>query len=241
MKLKATPPRIYNRLRAAILNPLLDEASLLKTKTSGSNADSNSSSALKANVVGESGTPSASDAAKTSKWGKGLMTRLLEQGDSRIFRLKSDHLHIEYTRFMQPLGEIKGLDLQSAIQQLKWQQKPICKLLEKELIQHALDLEQAGFDLDKTFVAHAYCSNRSNLQQRFLKMCKGRGRYGSTPHPLTSQIEWIFQQREQGFKKRLQDPLEHIRQQLRSKIPVNISQMVQEAKKSRIELEIKNI
>ena len=238
MKLKATPPRIYNRLRAGTLNPLLAETSLLETKTSGSNADPNFSSTLNA---GESGTPIASDTAKTSKWGKGLMTRLLEQGDSRVFRLKSNHLHIEYTRFIQPLGEIKGLDLQSAIQQLKWQQKPICKLLEKELIQHALDLEKAGFDLEKTFVAHAYCSARSNLQQRFLKMCKGRGRYGSTPHPLTSQIEWIFQQREQGFKKRLQDPLEHIRQQLRSKIPVNISQMVQEAKKLRIELEIKNI
>ena len=176
----------------------------------------------------------------TSKWGKGLISRLQEQGDLKLIKLYSNHIHIEPTRFIDPINQIKGLLLKDAMAQLKWDKRPISKLLQTELIEHSIKLKQDGFDLQKTWVAHSYVTSATKgLQPRFIKLVKGRGRYGSTPHAKFARLEWIFQQRERGFAKKENDPLEKIREKLRSKYEVDLEKIVQEKMESKVVLEIK--
>jgi hypothetical protein len=127
-------------------------------------------------------------------------------------------VHVEYSRFIRPFGEIKGLSLDDALRHLNWDQSKITLRVKEALTEFIIKAKESGFDLQKTFIADAYVKNGTGLSKRFVKKyLKGRGRYGSTPHPKTAKIQIIFQQREKEFQKRLEDPLEWIRKRLRDR------------------------
>ena len=58
-------------------------------------------------------------------------------------------------------------------------------------------------------IAHMYVLNNAAVlsngwSKRYLR---GRGRYGATPHPKTALLQFILQEREKPFTKRVADPL----------------------------------
>ena len=237
-RLKTTPPRIYTKLSLKPTPNITESTTVARvaegtTSTVIGNAVGTSTETTKTTEV------SAQNAVKTSKWGKGLLTRLKANGDSKLMKFQTNHIHIEPTRFIEPLNSIKGLDLENSLKQLKWNSKPISRLIYTELLDLSLKLKQNGFDLKKTFVAHGYVScKQQGLQPRFIKMVKGRGRYGSTPHAKFSRLEWIFQERQDGFEKRLRDPLEKIRQKLRDTKLVDLDQELKIKEQKIVKLEI---
>lgn len=136
-----------------------------------------------------------------------LMQRLVKDGGKKILKLSRNTIHIEYTRFIEPMGEIKGLSLDDALLQL--QTRPIEKTLKDTIVEMIIELKEKKFDLSKTYIAEAFVKNSSHgLSKLFVKKyLKGRGRYGSTPHPKTALLEFTFQQRKKQFKSKLDDPL----------------------------------
>lgn len=52
------------------------------------------------------------------------------------------------------------------------------------------------------------------MVKRYLR---GRGRYGATPHPITTLLEITLQERDKPFAMRTKDPLEWVRDRLRER------------------------
>ncbi|KAJ3268061.1 hypothetical protein HDV01_003502 [Terramyces sp. JEL0728] len=159
------------------------------------------------------------DESPKGKWGKGFLYRLEKDGGSKILKTFKNFIHIEHTRFIQPLGDIKGLSLDDALLQLSWNQHRISHKLKDTLKEVIVRAKEEGFDLKRTFIADAYVKNtKHGLQTRFVKKyLRGRGRYGATPHPLVCKLEFILQERALGFQKRINDPLEWLRSKLRDR------------------------
>lgn len=160
----------------------------------------------------------------TPKWGNGLMERLKMDGGPKILKLSRNYIHIDYTRFIEVCGEVKGLSLDEALLQLSWNRKQISTHFKEGLQEFIVKAQEHGLNLEKTYIgisqanpADAYIKNSSHgLSQKFVKKyLRGRGRYGATPHPKTARLEVILQEREKRFVMREQDPLEWVRVRLR--------------------------
>ena len=88
--------------------------------------------------------------------------------------------------------------------------------------------KESGFELEKTFIgkmmnnsiAHMYVLENAailskNHVKRYIRGSKGnnsysipgRGRYGSIPHYKSALVQFILQERDKPFTKRLNDPL----------------------------------
>ncbi|TPX34737.1 hypothetical protein SmJEL517_g02712 [Synchytrium microbalum] len=147
-----------------------------------------------------------------------FMARLRHDGGDKIVRIKSLLLHVDTTRLVPFADAIKGLTLDQALLQLRWFQKPAARRFEEKLVEAAVQLGDDGWKLPSTYVAHCMLSqtNEHLSQTHMRKYVKGRGRYGSTPHPLVTCLDFTFQERSSGFQTRKNDPLEWIRLRLRN-------------------------
>ncbi|KAJ3252060.1 hypothetical protein HK103_001862 [Boothiomyces macroporosus] len=87
-----------------------------------------------------------------AKWGKGFLYRLEKDGGSKILKTFKNFVHIEHTRFIQPLGDIKGLSLDDALLQLSWNQHRISHKLKETLNEVIVRAKEEGFDLKKTYI-----------------------------------------------------------------------------------------
>ncbi len=67
-------------------------------------------------------------------------------------------------------------------------------------------------------LAHASAEKEAAAYAKILlkEYIKGRGRYGSTPHPLTTTVHFVFQERDKLLESRARDPLEWLRSKLRN-------------------------
>ncbi|KAI9204882.1 uncharacterized protein BJ171DRAFT_503945 [Polychytrium aggregatum] len=147
-----------------------------------------------------------------------FLERLKADGGDKVFTFRRNYLHVEYTRFIPLCDDVKGLTLNQALLQIEWYRKPITRKM-KECITEAIVLaKEQGYDLNKTYIAEAYVKPEAVLSEKLTKnFIRGRGRYGSTPHIVSSILQLTLQEREKPFKKRLDDPLEFIRERLRER------------------------
>jgi hypothetical protein len=203
---KATPPKVYQKI-----------AQELKKKIPMENFSKDHKDTIKrAQTI--SLLP-AVPTERTQKWGKGLLKRLSKDGGDKIITLNTSFIHYEYTRFIKPCGEIKGLSLNDALLQLDWSQNRVSKKMKEALKEFIIRAKEEKFNLEKTYIADAYVLNTSNgLAKKFVKKyLKGRGRYGSTPHAKVAKLQIILQERDKPFQARSADPLEWIRARLRER------------------------
>lgn len=61
-------------------------------------------------------------------------------------------VHMDYTRFIQPLGEIKGLSLNDALLQLDWNKRNVAAKVHEALEEFIVRSKEEGFDLNKTYI-----------------------------------------------------------------------------------------
>ncbi|TPX58054.1 hypothetical protein PhCBS80983_g03406 [Powellomyces hirtus] len=148
-----------------------------------------------------------------------FLARLARDGGDRIVTFRRNILHTEYTRFLTLCDQVKGLTLDQALLQIKWLRKPITKKMEDALKEAIVKAKEEGLDLNKTYVADAYVKKNAAILQNYLvkRYLRGRGRYGSTPHPVSTLLELTLQERDKPFQVRENDPLEWLRDRLRER------------------------
>ncbi|RKO99058.1 hypothetical protein CXG81DRAFT_20815 [Caulochytrium protostelioides] len=147
-----------------------------------------------------------------------FLARLRADGGDQILQFQRLFLHISAIRFDPLIQQTTGLSLRDALVQCRWYDRRITKAYEQALAQASLKLVAAGFDLDKTYIAdvEATANDLSGVYPAFAKAyIRGRGRYGATPHPKSTHLTFVFQQREKPFESRETDVLEWARSQLR--------------------------
>jgi hypothetical protein len=148
---------------------------------------------------------------------------------------KQNILHLEHTRLLPLCHSIKGLDLNSALAELKWDRRPIASFMTNALAEAIVKAKESGYDLKKTYVADAHADNKNAVfsKQLLKKYIRGRGRYGAIPHAKTGSLEFILQERTKGFEAREKDEMEWIRQKLRSKHVVDVEAVYQQKRQNR--------
>lgn len=225
--LKTTPPNVYHKINQELLNnrPAPDAATpdhrmaivnaraLLLGKKNREHIKQIIGSNDGANEQVEEGVR---DEVHTT----GFMSRLMKDGGDKTLKVFKTYIHLDYTRFIEPCGEIKGLSLDDALLQLEWGKKMISLNVKDALNDAIIKAKKHGFNLSNTYIAEAYVKESAHgLSQRFQsKYLRGRGRYGATPHPKTARLEIILQERTKGFTcKEQADPLEWLRVRLRNK------------------------
>ncbi|KAJ1567086.1 hypothetical protein HK096_011022 [Nowakowskiella sp. JEL0078] len=179
-------------------------SSQLKARKSwfGAKAESNDSVIIEAEET-ENGEEIESDTIESSKIGTNWLGQELTK--LRPAKLSTQ----EYKDFLVRLKEDGGD---------KWHRKPITRHFRQALVCAILKAKESGMDLNKTYIADVYAFREAIASKVFIKAyVRGRGRYGSTPHPITSMLSFILQEREEPFKKRVNDPLEWIRDRLRQR------------------------
>ncbi|KAI9101938.1 hypothetical protein DFS34DRAFT_612052 [Phlyctochytrium arcticum] len=150
---------------------------------------------------------------------KAFIERLRADGGDKIVTFQRNFLHTEYTRFLALCDQVKGLTIDQALLQIRWLRKPISRKMEAGLKDAIVKAKEEGFDLSKTYIADVYVKQNAAIIQTQLekKFIKGRGRYGATPHPVTTLWEITLQERDKPFAKVERDPLEWIRVRLRER------------------------
>ncbi|KAI8892520.1 hypothetical protein BC833DRAFT_611438 [Globomyces pollinis-pini] len=174
---------------------------------------------------------------------RSLTVRLRADGGQKLLKLNRAFVHTEYTRFIEPCGQIKGLTLNEALLQLDWNKKMITKKMKDAIDEFIIRAKEEGFDLDKTYIAEAYVKGHApGLSKTFQKKYLfGRGRYGATPHPKIATIEFILQERQVPFAIRKSDPLEWVRSRLRERKKDFVLTADQIYQKKRLERPVKTV
>ncbi|KAJ3353224.1 Nucleoside diphosphate kinase A [Entophlyctis luteolus] len=151
-----------------------------------------------------------------------LLARLRADGGNKISVLRANVLHVLYSRFVPLLSDIRGLSLKDALLTLKWHRKRITRKMVDVMEKAIVKAKEDGLDLDRTFVADAFVKkDGAILSSQFTKRyLRGRGRYGSTQHPVTALVEVTLQERDTPFERREADPLEWVRKRLRDRFDV---------------------
>ncbi|KAJ3185003.1 hypothetical protein HDU87_002569 [Geranomyces variabilis] len=164
-------------------------------------------------------TAALSSSGRKSNPQKAFLARLQKDGGPRIVTFRRNVLHTEYARFLTLCDQVKGLSLDQALLQIKWLRKPITKKMEDAISEAIVKAKEAGFDLGKTYVADAYVKQNAAILQTYLvkRYLRGRGRYGATPHPVSTLLELTLQERVKPFAARESDPLEWVRDRLRER------------------------
>jgi hypothetical protein len=197
---KTTPPRVYEKIK----QELEKEHLLQGIQTTPDHIHAIQRAAL--------------NKRKSGKY-PGFIQRLEQDGGPAILKSHHTFFHVDYTRFIQHCGDIKGLQLDDALLQLDWSQKTVVDKVHEALTEAIVMAKESGFDLSKTYIADAYVKDsKTGVSTRFIKKyLRGRGRYGATPHPKFARLEFVLQQREKGFAVRENDPLEWVRTRLRER------------------------
>lgn len=128
-------------------------------------------------------------------------------------------LHVSSSRFSKISDELKGLTLDKAFLQLRWNRRNVDDILNSFLTECLVKAKESGFDLDKTYIADLYanpkgCIFSQNFKRKYIR---GRGRYGATPTPISTSLEIMLQERQEPFARKENDPLEPIKNKLREK------------------------
>lgn len=146
-----------------------------------------------------------------------FIARISSQGP--IMSFKRTVLHVSSSRFTGLSNELKGLTLDKAFLQLKWNRRNIDEVMNSTLTECLVKAKESGFNLDKTYIADVYANPKGALFSKNLirKYVRGRGRYGATPTPLSTNLEIMLQEREVPFSLKQNDPLEPIKDKLREK------------------------
>ncbi|KAJ3412785.1 hypothetical protein HDV05_000252 [Chytridiales sp. JEL 0842] len=157
---------------------------------------------------------------KIKKADLAFLERLKRDGGDKIITFKRNYIHVEHTRFIPLLSQIRGLPLDQALLQIKWLRKKISLKLEEAMEGAIVKAKESGLELSKTYIADGYVKKNAAvlskpLQKRYIR---GRGRYGATPHPKTCLLELTLQERNKPFDRKLADPLEWIRARLRDRL-----------------------
>ncbi|KAJ3055064.1 hypothetical protein HK097_011627 [Rhizophlyctis rosea] len=147
-----------------------------------------------------------------------FMERLRADGGDKITTLTRNYLHVSHTRFLDILDELKGLSLQQALLHMKWHQKPTAEKVNDAIREAIIQAKEEGFDLQKTYIAHAEVwRNKVVISQHMRnRYIRGRGRYGSINFVESALLEITLQERDKPFLQRVHDPLEWVREKLRA-------------------------
>ncbi|KAJ3069827.1 hypothetical protein HDU99_002828 [Rhizoclosmatium hyalinum] len=229
-----TPPNVYAALRGA-----------LETSSSASTVNERQAAiaafAAKNNIANDAAAARAFDRENLNKLEQTLFpesssSRTKDPHSRLVARLTADPsagpnakvstfrvnvLHMHYSRFVPLLSDLRGLSLADAFNQLRWLRKRVSSKVTAELEKALVKAKEVdGLDLNKTYVADAFVKPdgavlSTQFKSRFLR---GRGRYGSTQHPVTALLEFTLQQRDAPFARREADPLEWIRKRLRDRV-----------------------
>ncbi|KAI8826841.1 uncharacterized protein EV422DRAFT_511621 [Fimicolochytrium jonesii] len=150
---------------------------------------------------------------------RAFIDRLISDGGDKIVTFRKNILHTEYTRFLTLCDQIKGQPVDSALLQMRWLRKPVTRKMEAAVGEAIVKGKEEGLELGRTYIADAYVKkNGAILQTQLLKKyLRGRGRYGATPHPITTLLEITLQERDTPFKAVQKDPLEWVRERLRQR------------------------
>jgi hypothetical protein len=88
----------------------------------------------------------------------GFWKRLAQQ-DWKTKKLARNYIHLEYTRFIEICGQVKGLTIDNALLQLETNDKQIKTHFKTGLEEFIVDLKESGFDLSKTYLTDGYCQS----------------------------------------------------------------------------------
>ncbi|KAI8831561.1 hypothetical protein BC829DRAFT_409507, partial [Chytridium lagenaria] len=113
---------------------------------------------------------------------QGFLDRLKEDGGEKIITYRQNFLHVEYSRFLPLVSQVKGLTIEEALLQVRWLRKRISRKMEEALSEAIVKAKDSGLDLSKTYIADAFVEKNGailsqELRKRYLR---GRGRYGAT-------------------------------------------------------------
>jgi hypothetical protein len=164
---------------------------------------------------------------ETSKNIQEFLEKIKDKGP--IFQSQRVVLHVNHSRFQKVFSELKGLPLQDAFKQIKWNRRTIDPIIIKFLEESIVKAQEVfQFDPKRTFIADIHSKKGGLIQSEFLKKyVKGRGtllyikkigRYGSTPTPLVTTLELVLQDRSEPFSARVSDPFYEIKQKLRDRV-----------------------
>lgn len=153
---------------------------------------------------------------KTSQY-TGFMDRLVKDGGDKIVATTYPFVHIDHTRFIPLCSALKGLSLTEAYKHLQGERRRVSSELGKAIDDAASAAHAVGLDLKSTYIADAYSRKDALLSNGLKKYIKGRGRYGSTPQFVSTTVRLVLQERTKGFARRMQDPLEPLREKIRSR------------------------
>ena len=82
---------------------------------------------------------------------KKFLTRLAEPSE-KISIHHTNHLHIEYTRFIKLIDQVKGLHVDDALLQLSWHRKPITQKFMQSLESVLIKAKNEGLCLSKLYI-----------------------------------------------------------------------------------------
>jgi hypothetical protein len=146
-----------------------------------------------------------------------FMEKLRQDGGDKIYEYETHVLHIKPERFYPVFEAVKGLRLDDALLQLRWHQKTVGLKYQSILEELIVVAKEMDYDLNKTYIAHSRINKSTDGFSKTMlnEYIKGRGRYGATPHPITTTLNIVIQERDKPFEFRVNDPLEWLRVRLR--------------------------
>lgn len=100
----------------------------------------------------------------------------ISQNDYKTYKTSHSHVHIDYTRFIEVCGQVKGLKLNDVLLQLETNNKQIKNHFKTSVQESIVKLKETGFDLEKTYLLDAYVKDSHHgMSKKFIKECL-RGR-----------------------------------------------------------------
>ncbi|KAJ3005143.1 hypothetical protein HKX48_000846, partial [Thoreauomyces humboldtii] len=150
---------------------------------------------------------------------RAFLTRLIASGGDKIVTFRRNVLHTDHTRFLTLCDQVKGLTVDQALLQIRWERKPVTGKMVDAIEEALVKAKEEGLDLTRTYIADAYVKKNAAILQSHLvkRYLRGRGRYGATPHPVSTLLELTLQERDAPFPVRENDPLEWVRDRLRQR------------------------
>ncbi|KAJ3097002.1 hypothetical protein HDU97_005338 [Phlyctochytrium planicorne] len=221
---RATRPRVYEKMKQHLLSTseteLVEDAIRRGVPVDGIEGLRKARRGVDdevrdfAGVVGEG----EGQGEKVVRKRKGFLERLKEDGGDKIVTFARNFIHVDHTRFIPLVAQVRGLSVTEAMLQAKWLRKRISTKFVTALEEAMEKAKKEGLDLEKTFVADAFVKKNGAIlcQEMKARYLRGRGRFGATPHAKTALLEFVLQEREKGFRRKESDPLEWIRRRLRS-------------------------
>lgn len=116
---------------------------------------------------------------------------------TKVCIFNKNYFHVDSKRFLPFQRQLVGLKLSEVLPQLKWTRKNITEHVRSGFLAAASKCQQSGMDIERTVVAGLDVHPNAAVYSKNLKLY-GRGRYGATPHPKTTLVQFSFVQHEQS-------------------------------------------